>query len=269
VTSGRTPPPSSPFIRSSHRSSQVPWDLAVLDASKRRDLVGIVANHIALNRMASTPAHFAAWRRAIGGEPYEARERRAILAFLSRGLGKPTAPGNQDHLEGLIAEHLWHIANSQFPADEPVLYLSNPKFDPTAPGADGLVIFDRNGPRFRLWEIKKAGAHVSATLSKAYDQLSRNADVYLAQMTAIGQEQGNPDLVDVFAQILDWWLDGSEQACVGVAIASPLRPTSSFSTMRTRLSMLTAPEAHRGLFVSIGDYPGFCADVRTLLWTGL
>ena len=142
-------------------------------------LIAEVALHIASHRMVGAPQHIEAWHRGLAGEPYQPRERRAVLAFLARGLGRPGAPGNQDHLEGLVAEHLWHMAHMGFPSDGPILYLSPPKFDPTAPGADGLVIFDDQGPRFRLWEIKKAGAHISGTLSKAYGQLAGNADVYL------------------------------------------------------------------------------------------
>ena len=161
------------------------------------------------------------------------------------------------------------MAHMGFPSDGPILYLSPPKFDPTAPGADGLVIFDDQGPRFRLWEIKKAGAHISGTLSKAYGQLAGNADVYLAQLTAIGQESGDRGLIDVFAQILDWWIDGAPQASAGVAIASQQAPATCFTTMKTRLPVIQAPDGHRGLLIAIADYPAFCTDVRTRLWTGL
>ncbi len=203
------------------------------------------------------------------GNPYAASEARAIRAFLSRGLGTPDEPGNADHLQGLVAEHLWHMSHSEAPSDEPVLYLSTPKFDPTGPGADGLVIFDDQSPRFRLWEIKKSGAQFSQALSKAYGQLAESGDVYLAQLTEIGQEFDGGRLASVFAQLLDWWIDGAEQANAGVAIASPVHPTNSFTTMRTRIPELTGAVAHRGLFFSIEDYAGFCSAVRTTLWIGL
>ena len=201
--------------------------------------------------------------------PYDVRDDRAIRAFLRRGLGTPEEPGNQDHLEGLVAEHLWHMAQTFLPADVPIVYLSRPKFDPTAPGADGLVVFGSTALRFRLWEIKKAGAQLASTISKAYRQLSTEGDVYLAQLTGIAQEQGRPELLPFFSQLVDLWLDGSPEAAAGVAVAISAAPTNCFGTMPTRLGNLGGAVPHRGLVVAIDDYPEFCRTVRTTLWLGL
>jgi len=260
----------APLLRDDHRETNgVPWRLAVFALNDLEAAAAKVASHVASLRMAGTPQFLAAWNLAQAGTPYTAAQRRAISAFLSRGLGRPGQPTSDDHLQGMVAEHLWHIYQTEIPPDIPVLFVSSPKFDPTAPGADGLVIFGDPARRFRVWEVKKAGSVVSSTIAKSYRQLSRRGDEYVAQLTAIAQESGDPSLATVFAQLLDWWIDGSSEATAGVAITSPASPNSCFSTMRQRLAGLSAPDAHLGLIISIPAYLEFCSRVREILWTGL
>ena len=251
-------------------ASGVPWTLFDV-APELAQFADEVAVAIAGHRMQGTPHYFRAWVEVALEErrPYDDRERDTIAAFLRPGLGTVSEPAVPDHVEGLVAEHIWHLVQTRVPTDEPVRYLSPPKFHPTAPGGDGLVLFGEATEGFRLWEVKKANRHVSSTVSSAYRQLKSNALEYLAQMTGIGQEMGRVDLVPAFSNLTDRWLEGRPNAAAGVAIAASEAPNSCFTTMRTALDHLDRANGHRGAVYATGDLPGFARQVRNRLFTGL
>lgn len=219
--------------------------------------------------MAGAPTYLQLWEDAQTGDAYAPDEARAVRAFLGRGFGTRTRLGPADHQQGLVAEHLWHMLQAECPTDVPIDYISPPHFDPTAPGADAIVLFGGTDPSFRLWELKKAGLGYSSTLAQAYRQLSDKGDVYVAQITAVANESENLALRSVSGKLLGWWTDGTNQANAGVGVTSPAAPAHCFSTMRDRVIFLGRTGAHAGTFISVPDFPAFCDRVREVLWTGL
>jgi hypothetical protein len=246
------------------------WQLVPIDGTSPVASARL-ANHVAGLRLGATPHYLDAWQACSEGtRAYTARERAYIRAALRPGLGTPDDPTSEDHLQGLIAEHLWHLLQTEGPPDAPVQHLTVPKFHPTGPGPDGLVVFGDPELAFRLWEVKKStGTSISSTVSSAYRQVNASGLEYLAQLTGIGQEVPNEALKAVFAQLPDLWLDGSDRANVGILIAASVRPTTCFTTLASSISNLRGPNAHRGVVISAGDFQGLALAVRTRLWAHL
>ncbi len=175
-------------------------------------IASLLAEFIMANRCVGAPQYARAWQRVVaGGEPYSDQERQGVVAFVGPLLGEPTRPLPADQVQGAIAEHLWYLLVTSEPTDGEFFRVHGPKFHATAPGGDGLVIYDGDAPAFRLWEIKKhaSASSVSRTVRDAYIQLQASAEKYLAHYSAAGQESDDPRWARVYAELIDHWVSGN------------------------------------------------------------
>lgn len=76
--------------------------------------------------------------------------------------------------------------------------------------------------------------HILRTVFRAYKQLDRNAEFYLAQLTTLADNYA-PEIAELYAALSNLWLDRDERAGAGVAVSTSDRhlPKSCFGTMQT------------------------------------
>lgn len=243
------------------------WTRAVGPArpDTQEPLAQLLAAHVAESRFAGAPTLHQAWldRDVV---PYTLGQSHAVREFLS-----PFSPAaNPDHLQGLVAEYLWHVLTLEDDSAPPLVWLASPKFLGTAPGPDGLSIRQDRELRFTLWEIKKhTGGRVSATVGQACGQLAANAMRYLAEYAAVGQTVDDPALAGLFGRLTLAWDAGDPTAQAGVAVTTSTPPTRCFSRMRSHFPNLTSPDPCHGLLSAIDSFPAFSVRVAEILWTGL
>lgn len=208
--------------------------------------------------------------------PLSAADRARIDPFLAGVFGTPEAPVPSDHVEGYVAEQLWHMLTLELSQPGRVLrHTEGPSFTVTESGGDGLAIWsvDGAGFAFRLWEIKKdtSSGHISRTIARASKQLSRRSEEYLAKYVAIGSRQHQGDLGLFFAELLELWLDDDPASGAGIAIATsrekaPIR--QSFGAFTSTFPRQAEEGRLEGLFVALGDFRAFSQLVRDYVWTG-
>lgn len=214
------------------------------------------------------------WDKARSGakEPSD-EDRDGLRAFIEPGFGSPQRPISEDHVQGMLAEYLWYLLTLDNPDESPQLVrVERPGWTASSGGADGLTVLKTDlGLAFFLWEIKKHTAKrpLSATVGRAYAQLTRNALRYLAQLTAVAAERtkDEDEVRILYARLVDSWQKEQQEAGVGVAVATSVQdvPTKCFSTMKRHFPQL-APRI-RGLVVGLGSYSAFTDMVRESLWT--
>ncbi|HTZ85646.1 MAG TPA: hypothetical protein VMB05_03170 [Solirubrobacteraceae bacterium] len=207
-----------------------------------------------------------------GGDPALAEP------FIRPSFGSPPDGGAIDHVQGYIAEVTWRmLVEEETTSERTIVYLAHPDPDVTALGADGFVVYRPRGADvlvYRLWEIKKrdGGNGVSGTIGVAYDQLTKNADRYLAKLTAqCDIDESNELLDDLFAELVPIWKRADPAAGVGVAVATDAAglPTTAFTTMHTHFPRLADAGGIEGCLVGLGSLRDFSLYVRALLWSGL
>ena len=221
------------------------------------------------------------WRaRRDGGPPETGVRKAAVEAYVKIGFGLPDAPADDDHLQGHVAELLWNrlIQERLVCRDSRRLVYAHPvKPDPLEPGGDGLVIYEIKGGTlvFRLWEIKKhdSQARVSATIRRASQQLSSRGQEYLAKLAGPETVEQEGPLGELYAEIVELWLDGSDRAGAGVSVGtsaqySPSRP-SAFSSIATAFPHFKQPGQTESIVVALPDFPAFANCVREMMWSGL
>jgi len=127
------------FANFGRASGTVQWQSSSL--SDRVQAVSAVAEQLARLRMLGAPNTFAAWQRVrLGGSSYTPQESAVVGDFLRPSVGTRAKPVTADHLQGLVAEHLWYLLElGRVPVGE-LRYLSEPKFHATAPGGDGIAV---------------------------------------------------------------------------------------------------------------------------------
>ena len=245
-----------------------------LDAS-RRTAVRIVADAAVRWQCRGAVHHYDAWRQALArSTQLSADESRKVAPFIKPAFGLPTRPLPPDHLQGHVAEYVWYIlAQENLPPGLTLRTIEGPSFSVTAPGGDGLVVYQRNDAVlvFRLWEIKKHDStmHLSRTVARAYKQVDRNADVYLAELTTLADTY-EPEIAQLYAALPDLWIDRDERAGAGVAVSTSdgHLPNRCFGTMHKSFPQLSG-EQLQGLVVALGDFPAFACDVRDRIWSAL
>ena len=78
-----------------------------------------------------------------------------------------------------MAEYVWYIlAQENLPDGLTLRAIEGPSFSVTAPGGDGLAVYQRNDAVlvFRLWEIKKhesTGMHLAHRLARVTSSSTR------------------------------------------------------------------------------------------------
>lgn len=246
----------------------------------RQDLALELARDIVQSRCVATPARFAAWeRRRSGGPAHTPPDLAALLAFLKPGFGIPgqNSPVPTSHLEGLVAECLWHNLTRELASQGRMRWVQPLKLRATHAGGDGLTVHDESGESllFRLWEIKKAtGNHgVSRTVSTAYAQLKSRALEYLAEVSLIGETEhrNDPPMRQLFAQMVDLWIAGSPVAAAGVAVATSTSkiPRRCFSTFPGHFPQFASPRRLEGILLAVDDFGAFAREVQEAIWKGL
>lgn len=221
------------------------------------------------------------WRARRDGGPYNSPTRQStVRSFASIAFGSPESPPDQHHLQGHVAELLWHriLQERSVCRDGRQLVRAHPvKADPLEPGGDGLVIYENCASVlvFRLWEIKKheSQALVSATINRASKQLRDRGPEYLAKLTGPETLAADGPLGDLYADLVELWIDRSYRAGVGVSVGTsdhhaPQLP-SAFKSIRTAFPEFSESSQTESIVVAIPDFPGFAERVKDIVWSGL
>jgi hypothetical protein len=264
--------------RGTRAAGKARWQLVTLeklDPKERAAVAWLIADAIMRSRCGRAPI-FRVWRDAVlAGQTVTESDRKRLFAFTRSVFGTPEKPGNQEHLEGHVAEWLWYLLmQQQDDGGRKIVLLEPPKFSVTEPGADGFVVYAIDGVPlvFRLWELKKhvGKGGVDATVRGAYGQLRAEGDRYLAQLTAMHADKDG-DIGDLCAQLVDLWVeaDGRAGAGVGVTSATLPPPRRCFTTMGTQLKQFTEPGQLEGMLCAVEEYRALACDVRRFLWSAL
>jgi hypothetical protein len=253
------------------------WQLVTLDgltAHERSAVAWLVADAIMASRCGNSPV-YGSWRAAaLAGAAVDTGQRPRLVAFLRDVFGTPDDPGNEDHLEGHVAEWLWYLLMRERTDPREIVLLEPPKFTVTSAGHDGFVIYAIEGVPliFRLWELKKhvGASDLSSTVRTAYGQLRDEGDRYLAQLTSIHADKTGP-VGELCAQLVDLWIDADARAGAGVGVTSATLPPPNrcFTTMGKQLPQFTDPGQLEGMLCAVENYRELAHHVRRLLWSAL
>lgn len=252
---------------------------AASDGNRLDAAAWLVAKEIMGLRCGRARAIFETWHAAATGQALP-QDADPLLAepFIVPTFGLPLDGASDQHAQGYVAEITWRmLAKEEGTSQRSIVYLARPDSDVTSPGADGFVVYRRAAQAdlaFRLWEIKKrdGSGSISTSIRKAYEQLDLNAERYLAKIT--GQSEvpdTDPELLDLFADLVPAWKRADPSAGAGVAVAANAAglPSRAFSTMHEHFPTLVVAGCIEGCLVGLGSLPEFALYVRTLLWSGL
>jgi hypothetical protein len=270
----------SQLLTSTSKGSVAPgkatWQLVTLDGladDERGAVAWLVADAIMASRCGKSQV-YASWRTAaLASQPAGTAQRPRLIAFIRDVFGTPDEPGNEDHVEGHVAEWLWYLVIRERIDPRTIVLLEPPKFTVTSAGHDGFVIYaDGTALTFRLWELKKhvSTSAVSSTVGIAYEQLRDEGDRYLAQLTSIHADKIGP-LGQLCAQLVDLWVDADPRAGAGVGVTSSTLPPPQrcFTTMGKQLPQFADAGQLEGMLCAVENYRGLAADVRRFLWSAL
>lgn len=220
------------------------------------------------------------WRRSRDGGPeHSEHERKSIEVFVEPVFNLPGQRANDDHIQGHIAELVWGRLIGERTVCEDgrrLVHTEDIKADPTAPGADGLVVYEISDHTlvFRLWEVKKhdSSAHISTTIGRACSQLSLHGAEYLALLTGPGTKHPGA-LGKLYADLVDLWLTDHARAGVGISVATSVshapKRGGAFGNVATAFPQFGGAGQREGLIVAVADFPAFARRVREIIWTGL
>ena len=147
------------------------------------------STHIAWERCGGAPQYFDAWlARHGGGPPHPPDLLDCLVAMVaSESIGKPPKGGSDEHIEGFVAEHIWHLLTIENALTFGVpVRVDGPDWSVTDSGGDGLAIYRSNGSLvFRLWESKAhtSDGTVREVVNGACRQVDSNALRYLARFS--------------------------------------------------------------------------------------
>jgi hypothetical protein len=235
-----------------------------------------VATYVARLRCGNSPLLFNAWlTRLQGGAQHPAELHDVLVAHVaSDSIGTPAAPAPTAHLEGLVAEHIWHALTTEVGGalGKPIR-VEEPSWSVTDAGGDGLAIF-RVGDTFafRLWESKShTAAHpVGDTVNRACRQLSANAMRYLARFSKVGQELADAQLARFYGRLAELWRNADPASGAGVSVCtSPAADLDGSFEALGEYWEFTERLQREGLLAIIEDFPHFAIRVREHLWNGL
>ena len=217
-----------------------------------------------------------------GGASDESSRGKAVEVYASIGFGTRSDPANEDHLQGLVAELLWNrlLKERVLCRDgRRLVHAQSVKPDPLEPGGDGPVIYEsQDGARlmFRLWEIKKhqaSSSRVSATINRASKQLASRGHEYLAKLAAPETLAHGGLLGELYADMIELWLDRSDKAGVGVAVGTSIEygdlGPRSFKSIANTFPDFSHPGQTEAIVTAIPNYAAFALRVREVVWSGL
>lgn len=252
-----------------------------LTGAQREQAAQLLADDAMRIRCGNSPV-LRRWRARRDGGPAESGARKAaVAAYAGIGFGLPDDPALDDHLQGLVAELLWNRLlqeRSVCRDGRRLVRAHSVKPDPLEPGGDGLVIYEVDAGTlvFRLWEIKKhtsATTRLSATIGRASKQLASRGQEYLAKLAGPETVDQGGALGDLYANLVELWLDGSDRAGAGVSVGTslqhaPTRPLT-FRSIATAFPRFSRPGQVESIVVAMPDFPAFAARVREIVWSGL
>lgn len=251
----------------------------VLKPESASDAAEALANAIVVEQTEGVPHLHQVWKaRRAGGPDLTENQSRALEILIRVAVGLPGSPKNPDHLEALVAEHLWYQLRAETGdqlAEQDLL--EAPSFRVTDHGGDGLALLrSPEGDRlFRLWEIKKRSpaGDLMPTVKRASEQLDTRGAEYLAEYSKILQKRSVDTDTKLFAaQMMELWLDAAPPANAGIAVgtAEGAFDDRCFSPMPTILGRFRgATDRLAGFVVETNDYAGFAIQVREEIWKGL
>jgi hypothetical protein len=258
-----------------HRDATHHWAEARLPAAIRASAALLVATHIARERCGGAPQYFDAWlARHGGGPPHPPDLLDCLLAMVaSESIGKPPTGGSDEHIEGFVAEHIWHLLTLENAMTFGVpVRVDGPDWSVTDSGGDGLAIYRSNGTLvFRLWESKAhtAAGSVREVVNGACRQVDSNALRYLARFSKVGQGLGDLELQKFYGSLLELWREAAREAGGGISVATASAATGDCFGNYPNYWAFGYDDQRQGLVVTIEDYAAFAKQVRQELWNGL
>ena len=189
-----------------HQDPTHHWVEAQLPDANRASAALLVATHIARERCGGAPQYFDAWlARHGGGPPHPQDLLDCLIAMVaSESIGLPPDGGRDEHIEGFVAEHIWHLLTMENALTFGVpVRVDGPDWSVTDSGGDGLAVYRSNGALvFRLWESKAhtGDGAVRDVVNGACRQVDSNALRYLARFSKVGQGLARPRAPAVLRQ---------------------------------------------------------------------
>ncbi len=234
-----------------------------------------LAVHVAWHRCDGAPHYFDAWlQRYEGGAPHAEALLDCLVAFFgSESIGTPPLPAAQVHLDGFVAEHIWHLLTVEraLPLGD-MVRVDGPDWSVTDSGGDGLAIYRVAGAlMFRLWESKAhtgSGA-VRDVVNGACRQIDSNALRYLARFSKIGQSVADGELQHFYGQLPELWRGGAREAGGGISVSTKSSAIEDCFGNFHAYWPFANNDQRLGLVVVVDDFSGFASRVREHLWKGL
>jgi hypothetical protein len=198
----------------------------LLPADKHPAAASRVAAEIAWLRCGGAPQYYDAWvSRYQGGPPHGADLLACLAAFLgSESVGTADDPAPQVHLDGFVAEHVWHLLLVEDALGRGIpLRVDRPDWSVTDSGGDGLAIYDMAGTlSFRLWESKAHTGEgtVRDVVNGAARQIDSKALRYLARFSKIGQTLEQPALRLFYGRLVEFWRTSDAAAGGGISVST-------------------------------------------------
>jgi len=270
------------------------WKTLTLDPVRvpRLELAESIAEHMMRTLFGGTPVIVTAWQnKRLHGIPHPDQVITDQLEdILERQIGLPGRPPRSvnpnngryagleklDHLEGFVAEHLWHLATDHHVYGGPYHRVHPISFRVTDSGADGFVIFEPTPGQlhYRLWEIKKnsTGRNPRPTAVDACEQLTKNATYYLQEISKVGEHESSPALKTFYSQIVFHWRQQQPEANAGVALVVDQGRAGGnpFDILgSSHLAALAGQDRLHGLQIEVQDVRALAEDVRRVMWNGL
>ena len=258
-----------------HKEPTHHWAEAHLPTANRASAALRVATHIAWERCGGAHQYFDAWlARHGGGPPHPPELLDCLVAFLaSESIGTPAARACAEHLEGFVAEHIWHLLTTENALTYGIpVRVDGPDWSVTDSGGDGLAVYRPDGTLvFRLWESK---AHTGAgtvrdVVNGACRQVDSKALRYLARFSKVGQSLDDPELQEFYGCLPELWRRAAREAGAGISVATTSDETSECFGNCPNYWQFTHDDQRQGLVVKIEDYAAFAELVREELWKGL
>ena len=251
------------------------WTEARVAVGRRDEVAFRVALHIAWHRCGGAPQYFEAWlARYQGGPAHQEGLRDCLHAFLgSESIGIPDNPALDAHIEGFVAEHIWHLLTIENAGTfGPPVRVDGPDWSVTDSGGDGLAVYRIDDSLvFRLWESKAHSGDESVrdVVNGACRQIDSKALRYLARYSKVGQSIQDADLQRFYGQLPQLWRDMAREAGGGISVATRSAEIGECFGNLSAYWGFEHPDQRQGLVVIIDDYPSFAKLVREHVWKGL
>jgi hypothetical protein len=238
-----------------------------------QELAFLIAVKIMKLSCVGVPKDFESWYKKVTEGVDSDSETKSILESHLTGIIRLNSPEN--HKEGLVAEHLWHLVHDQ----RNYILLRPPSLFVTGQGGDGFSIHrNQDGDlQFRIWEIKKSiqagGAKgVKSTIKKCTEQLKKQGNRYMAKFTAICDKSEDEELKNFCADMERFWHRSTPNASIGVAIftnTAIIPSDEDFSVLATSFPKLARHNTMRGFMCGLDDFNAFSSMVVDILWSGV